>query len=220
MTSVVTIILQQHIVNRESHVDCWHFSVGITDEESSALHDCSKHTVDSILRNILWLHLDDLFLLMFEFPPNFQGVVQGKVIGEWTLHIDSSTFLKQTLQMTINFGNILNPQNLMFGMWRLGFVFSLVIRVISSDILTWSSALTWHTYTPVTCHASRVTCNIVTYPRVWAAADQSWGHRRWAHSVLDAGTGGCSYHCRASCMPRLVRRKEERGNVILINVEL
>ena len=101
-------------------------------------------------------------------------------------------------------------------MWRLGFVFSLVIRMISSDILTWSSALTWHTYTPVTCHASRVTCNIVTYPRVWAAADQSWGHRRWAHSVLDAGTGGCSYHCRASCMPRLVRRKEERGNVILL----
>ena len=82
MTSVVSIIIQLHIVNRESHVDGRYFSVGVTDEESSALHDCSKHAVDSILGNILWLHLDDLFLLIFELPPNFQGVMQGKVIGE------------------------------------------------------------------------------------------------------------------------------------------
>ena len=72
MTSVVSIILHYYIVNDQGHVDGRHFSVGVADEESSALHDCPKHAVDSILWDILWLHLDFLLRFIFKLPPNLQ----------------------------------------------------------------------------------------------------------------------------------------------------
>ena len=47
----------------------------------------------------------------------------------------------------------------------------------------------------------------VTYPRVWAGEGQSWGHQRWGQWGQGEGRGGCSSHCTASCMPRLIRAR-------------